>query len=172
MGAEFHQWLLHIRQPEYVHVLLNPLPIYGSALGAFGLLVGLLARSRGAQGISFLLIILVCLSAWPVAEFGESGYDRVLAMSNADGQEWLKLHAHRAGNLLFIFYVTAAAAASLLAMRYRPAKLKLLAIITLVLAIASAIAAASIGDAGGQIRHTEFRDGPPPANLRIHDEQK
>ena len=170
MGAEFHLWLAHLQQPEYVHVLLNPIPIYGSALAALCLLIAILIRNRGAMGISLMLVIVVCMSAWLAAEYGEAGYDRVLSMSNADAQEWLKLHAHRAGNLLFIFYVTAAAsAASLLAMRFRPEKTTALAVVTLAFTIASAIAAAAIGDAGGQIRHSEFRDGPPPANLLIHD---
>ena len=35
--------------PEYVHVLLNPLPVYGLAIGVLALCAGLLARSRQLQ---------------------------------------------------------------------------------------------------------------------------
>jgi hypothetical protein len=173
MGEEFHHWLSHLRQPEYAHVLLNPLPVYGTALGALALLIALLVRSRGAQGVSLFLIALACLSAWPVAEYGEAGYERVLSMSNSDAQEWLKVHAHRAGNLVFIFYVTAAASAfTLIAVWRRSAKSTALGIVTLLFAIASQLTADFIAAAGGQIRHGEFRDGPPPANIRIHDDAK
>ena len=35
--------------PEYVHVLLNPLPVYGLGMGVLALCAGLLARSRQVQ---------------------------------------------------------------------------------------------------------------------------
>lgn len=40
--------LRDLRQPEYIHVLINPLPVYGLALGLIGLLVAICQRSRAA----------------------------------------------------------------------------------------------------------------------------
>jgi len=31
--------IAHLSKPEYVHVLLNPLPVYGLAVGALGLII-------------------------------------------------------------------------------------------------------------------------------------
>ena len=38
--------LRDLRQPEYIHVLLNPVPVYGLAAGLIGLLVAICQRSR------------------------------------------------------------------------------------------------------------------------------
>ena len=38
--------LRDFRQPEYVHVLINQLPLLGLAMGCVGLIVALLLRSR------------------------------------------------------------------------------------------------------------------------------
>ena len=36
--------LRDLQQPEYVHVLLNPLPVYGLLIGLIGLVLGLIFR--------------------------------------------------------------------------------------------------------------------------------
>ena len=38
-----------LEQPEYIHVLINPLPVYGLAMGLVGLIIGLALRSREAR---------------------------------------------------------------------------------------------------------------------------
>jgi hypothetical protein len=38
-----------LEQPEYIHVLINPLPVYGLAMGLIGLMIGLVLRSREAR---------------------------------------------------------------------------------------------------------------------------
>lgn len=89
------------RQPEYVHVLLNPLPVYGLAMGWIGLVIGFFLRSRPAQFATLVLILISAASAWPVYEFGEQGYDRVLSMSDEAGQAWLDEHQHRGEQLIY-----------------------------------------------------------------------
>ena len=41
--------LRDLRQPEYIHVLLNPLPVYGLLIGLIGLVLALILKSRRAQ---------------------------------------------------------------------------------------------------------------------------
>src|ERR1051325_12198244 len=69
--------LRDLRQPEYIHVLINPLPVYGLATGLIGLLAALLLRSRPAEIATLILVLITAASAWPVYEFGEQAYDRV-----------------------------------------------------------------------------------------------
>ena len=47
-----------LQKPEYIHVVLNHLPIYGTILGALALAISLLLRSRPAQ-VTALTITLV-----------------------------------------------------------------------------------------------------------------
>src|SRR6185369_10701239 len=104
------------RQPEYIHVLLNPLPIYGLAMGWIGLIIAAVLRSRSAQIATLVLILVSAASAWPVYEFGEQGYDRVLSMTDEDGHAWLDEHQHRAEQFIYVFYALAILSAAAIAL--------------------------------------------------------
>jgi hypothetical protein len=153
-----------LRQPEYVHVLLNPLPIYGLAAGVFSLGVALIARSRGGQAIALLLILLAAAAAWPVAHYGSAGYDRVYSMANESAQKWLNWHVYLADRIVWGYYATAALAALTLIGLWKFPRLHRVA---LVLTLVGALTALGLGGflafAGGKVRHSEFLHGPPPA---------
>ena len=168
--TELHDFLQQLRQPEYVHVLLNPIPVYAMASGILALVVALILRSRPAQVTAFVVVIFAALSVWPVGEFGERASDRVYSMSNKEAQQWLDVHMHRADLREGVFYGTAAiAAAALVVPRFRPRTQLPLALATLVFALASLGVGGWISQAGGKVRHSEFRDGPPP-NPVPHEE--
>jgi hypothetical protein len=151
--SELHLFLQHLSQPEYVHVLLNPLPVYGMAAGSFVLGVSVFKRN-------------VSLLTWAAIQYGEKGYDRVLSMStSADAQQWLKVHMDRATRWELAFYLPGLAA--LLALRSRkrwPRFSERVTLFTLLASWVSIALAAWISHAGGQVRHSEFRDGPPSAD--------
>ena len=155
--------LRDLRQPEYIHVLLNPLPVYGLLVGWVGLLIALLQRSRRAQIATLTLVLLSSVSAWPVSEFGEQGYDRVLSMTDDDGQAWLDEHMHRAQNLIWIFYALAALSAIALAVPIKwPNSSVPLALAVVLLGMVTLGTGAYIAYAGGRVRHREFRNEPAP----------
>ncbi|CAN5449754.1 hypothetical protein BH18VER1_BH18VER1_05350 [soil metagenome] len=155
--------LRDLRQPEYVHTLLNPLPIYGLGLAFVGLLFAIVLRSRGGQVTALGLIFISALSVWPVIHYGERAQANVLAMSDADGRAWLEAHEARAEKLELIFYALAAVSlAAIFAPKQWPKTALPLAIATLLMAIGALGAGASIAYAGGKIRHKEFRTVPPP----------
>ncbi|MBV9009738.1 MAG: hypothetical protein JO354_11325 [Verrucomicrobia bacterium] len=156
-------FLRDLQQPEYVHVLINPLPVYGVALGLIALIVALFLRNRAAHITALVIIFIAAASAWPTAHFGDAAYDRVLSMSDDAGSAWLVSHAHRAD--VFVWYCYALALVSLLAIllpRKWPRSGLLLTIITLLLSVATLIGGAYVAYAGGKIRHREFRLEPPP----------
>ena len=68
-----------LRQPEYVHVMINHLPIYGLAMGVLGLVIAMCFRTRSSKVTALALVFVSAASAWPVAHYGQQGYDRVLA---------------------------------------------------------------------------------------------
>ena len=59
-----------LQQPEYVHVLLNPIPVYAMVSGILALIVALVLRSRPAQITAYVVILFAALSVWPVGEYG------------------------------------------------------------------------------------------------------
>ena len=159
-----------LRQPEYIHVLLNPLPVYGLLVGWVGLVIGLALRSRRAQIATLMLVLLSSISAWPVYEFGQQGYDRVLSMTDEAGEAWLDEHTHRAENLIWVFYALAALSAFAIAAPIKWPKSSMpLAVVVILLGVVTLGSGAYIAYAGGRVRHREFRNEPPPLKRPEHE---
>ncbi len=160
MSAFLHE----LQRPECVHVLVNHLPLTGLFAALLGLTGCLAIRSRAAVFLAMGLVSLFSLSAWPVYVYGEQGYDRVYSMADEDGDAYLARHKELAERWTWPFYLTAGVgAAGMVAGWRRPKWLWAFASATAVLAAGSLIAGAVIADAGGKVRHPEFRHGPPPA---------
>ena len=148
--------------PEYLHVVLNHLPLFGLLIGGALLLASLIRNSDELRGAALVVVALSGLSTWPVTELGDAGFDRVLSMSNTDGQKWLKAHEARADKAVPVVYVTTAlAVAVFIAARKKPALTKPLTIATLLGVGLSLVLLGWVARAGGQIRHPEVRSGPP-----------
>ena len=158
------------RQPEYVHVLLNPLPIYGLAMGWIGLIIAAVLRSRSAQITTLVLVLIGAASAWPVYEFGEQAYDRVLSMADEPGRAWLDEHRDRGEDCIWFFYGLAVlSAVALVAPRRWPRSAGPLVASVILLGVATLGIGGYIAYAGGKIRHREFRNVPPPPRRSDHE---
>ncbi|HET9800818.1 MAG TPA: hypothetical protein VFP82_03955 [Chthoniobacterales bacterium] len=155
--------LRDLRQPEYIHVLINPLPVYGLAMGLIGLIVAFFLKSRPAQIVALIVVLIAAASAWPVYEFGEQAKDRVLSMENEVGGAWLEEHEDRAEDCIWFFYALAAlSAVALIAPRKWPRSTTPLVIAVILLSAVTLGLGGYIAYAGGKIRHREFRNVPPP----------
>jgi hypothetical protein len=110
------------------------------------------------------LLLIGAASAWPVYEFGEQGYDRVVSMTDEAGQAWLDEHQHRGEQLIYFFYVLAALSAiAIIAPIKWPKTSAPLVIATILLGVIVLGMSGYIAYAGGKVRHKEFRTEPPPA---------
>lgn len=159
-----------LRQPEYVHVLLNPVPVYGLLISWLGLIIAVFLKSRRAQVATLVLVLISSLSAWPVYEFGQQAYDRVLSMTDEDGERWLDEHRDRAEDLIWVYYALAVLSAAAIAAPIKWPKSSAPLVITVILLGAGALGTGSyIAYAGGKIRHREFRNAPPPPKRAEHD---
>ena len=155
--------LRDLRQPEYIHVLINPLPVYGLAMGWLGLVIAFFLKSRRAQIVSLIVVLICAASAWPVYQFGKQAKDRVLSMENEVGGAWLEEHEDRAEDCIWFFYGLAALSAiALAAPRKWPRSATPLVIAVILLSAVTLGLGGYIAYAGGKIRHREFRNVPPP----------
>ena len=160
----------HLSKPEYVHVLLNPLPVYGLAVGVVGLIIALLLRTKAARVTALALVMLSATSAWPVYYYGEAGYDRVKTMVDEAGDKWLEEHMRRGEQLIYVFYVVAALSAVAIIAEFAVPKAAVpVAIATLILAVADLGVGGYIAYAGGRVRHQEFRFEAPPEPRQEQD---
>ena len=156
--------------PEYIHVLINPMPVYGVAMGILVLGAALLARNKTAQVIGLGLVVIACASAWPVSHYGQAAYKHVRGLTDDAGADALDEHMERAEKVIWIFYATAfLGAVALVSQKKFPKAAAPLAIVTLLAAITSLGAGGWISKAGGQVRHPEFREvGMPPVADESH----
>jgi hypothetical protein len=162
--------MMHLGKPEYVHVLLNPLPVYGLAIGILGLIIALLLRTRGARVTALALVMVSAASACPVYYYGEAGYDRVKTMIDEAGDKWLEEHMRRGEQLIYVFYVVAALSAVGIITEFVVPKAAVpIAIATLILAAANLGVGTYIAYAGGRVRHKEFRFEVPPEPRQEQD---
>jgi hypothetical protein len=152
-----------LKKPEYIHVILNHLPIYGSMLGALALAIALLLRSRAAQITALVLTLIAGVSAYPVFVTGQRAYKTVRRMADDTGADALDEHMDRAEKTIGAFYFLAflALAGLLIPVKWPRAGVPLAAT-TLAVAIVCSGLAIYIAQAGGQVRHTEFRPGETP----------
>lgn len=161
--SEIEVFRSHLGKPEYWHVLINPIPILGTGLGAFLLGLALWRRDERLEAAALCLIVLTAIITFPTIKLGQRAYDRMFDTLPLEGQEWLDVHMSRAERAQFVFYLAGALAAASLFGRRRGAFWAPRASQGALAATALAAALAGwIAHAGGQVRHQEFRLGPPP----------
>jgi hypothetical protein len=148
-----------LTEPEYLHVLLNPIPIYGLVIGVLALAISLLLRKRQAQLAAMWVIVVSAGSALPTYLTGQSAYHEMYLVVDSDGQTWLDDHRKRAERSVYLLYGASAVALSgaLISTRFRKTSFAL-TILTLLLGAASILTSGWIAHAGGKIRHSEFRE--------------
>jgi hypothetical protein len=153
----------HLGDPEYVHVLVNPLPVYGLSVAVLALVFALFFGTQRLTIAALILVFICSISAWPTYHYGEAGFDRVASMSDEAGGKWLEEHKARAEKLIWAFYVVAAVAAlGAISVAKWPRTSQVVTIVALALAGTTLGAGGYIAYAGGHVRHREFRFEPPP----------
>lgn len=162
-----------LRRPEYLHVVLNHLPIVGPFLGALALAIALVLRSRAAQITALALVLMAGASAYPVLRTGQLAYKAIRNQADDAGADFLDEHMDRAEKSIGAFYLmTLLAFGGLLIPLKWPASSFPLAAATLVVALACSVLAIYIAEPGGEVRHPEFRqqETEPPRPVPSHTE--
>lgn len=149
--------------PEHLHVALNHLAMIGLAAAVLPLLIGAIRRDRPMVVVGLLIVVLFGFSMPFVMETGEEAEEKfeegaLSALIDADGAEWMETHDDRAHLWSKVVYGTASFAA--LALVLVAFKRKLTLPLGLITAVACLVCTASlvwVAEAGGKIRHPEFR---------------
>jgi hypothetical protein len=161
LWAEFRGAL---KQPEYLHVVLNPIPVYGLAVAIAAFVAAWVAGRRSAQAIALGLIILTSAAAGPAAYFGHQGYDRVYSLSDPSAQKWLNWHENLGERVVWVYYSSAAISClAALCLWKEPRFQRPANALAMAAATAALLSGAFLALVGGKIRHPEFRDRSPPA---------
>lgn len=144
-----------------IHLAINHLPIAATLFGVLILIGGMLVKSDMVKKTGLILLIAAGLLTIPAVVSGENAEEIVENMSigedlhdiiheheeMAESARWVSLGV----SLLAIlaFYFTHA----------KKAPAKIFTILTLIAGLGSVLYLANVGSSGGEIRHTESRDG-------------
>src|SRR6516165_7816501 len=130
-----------LKKPEYIHVVLNHLPIYGTILGALALAISLILRSRAAQITALIITLIAGASAYPVLVTGQRAYKTIRSTSDDASAAWLDEHMDRAEKTIGTFYLLAvlAVAGLLLPLKWPRTGLPLTAVTLAVAVVCAAI---------------------------------
>ena len=125
--------------------------------------IALWKRDHLARQIALVLISIGNAGALLTYWLGQQSYKAVRGLADESGQGWLDLHMERAEQVAWIYWLALIGSLAALTWCWRGGKFTALATWTAGGLAAVTIAISSwIADAGGKIRHPEFRGMEPP----------
>ena len=68
-----------VRDPEYAHLLLEAVPLYGVGFGLVFLIIAYVAGEKKTRLLALAVICLSCASVWPYLELRSRATPRILA---------------------------------------------------------------------------------------------
>ena len=145
----------------HLHLLLNHLPIVGTAFLTLLLLIGLVRRSRDVINVTLVLTIVMAAAAWPIQNTGEDAEEQV---ENAPWFSETRVHEHEEAAERATIALTVAAvlaAAALFRRRSQPDDRTVAGAAFAALAVAAVLYGLA-GKAGALIRHSEEIDPAAP----------
>ena len=155
--------------PAHLHLALNHIPIIGLSVACLPLLIGMLFHSRGALA-SGLLAVLLCVGAMPVImETGEGAQEAFADGSlspamDAAGKAAFREHSGRAKFTAPVAYAAALLAlVALLALIKFPRQAAWIGWAVLAGSLLTVALGIWTAEAGGRIRHAEFREAAEAA---------
>ena len=155
------------------HLVVNHLPIIFPLVGVIVMITGFISKSETVKRTAFMIFILGALAAIAAMTTGE-GAEEVVEKINGITENYIENHEETAETFAFLSYILGGI--SLFGL-YASLKQKtfstIISISTLVFAFVVLFFAKQTGTTGGEIRHTEIRDGnnnPAPINSNEENE--
>jgi uncharacterized membrane protein len=148
---------LHFMNASQVHLALTHVPVVLSLTGMAVLLVSLFIKNQTVSRVAFYLLLAAGLFTIPVFFTGEGAEE---IAENLPGVSEPLIEAHEEIAKYTIYAVLIAAAGALFGLlRLKPALRKAVYYFVLVTAIVTTALMVQTAHLGGQIRHSEIRQG-------------
>ena len=162
--------------PEYLHIILNHLPLIGFLAAVIPLLIGVVLKKVDLVRTGLLLVLLFGAPSYFIMETGEEAEDRLAhgetsVVIDELSHDFLHEHEERAETTIIAIYITLGLAVLCLVATFKMKKAGLpLAWITVLSLVVSLGLTAWTAKAGGQIRHPEFRTEADIKAMQTHSE--
>lgn len=141
------------------HLVVNHLPIVFPMVGVIVMIIGLISKSQAVNRTAFTIFIIGALTAFAAMTTGE-GAEEVVEKLGVATENYIENHEEAAETFALLSYILGGVSLLGLWASFKQKTFStIIAIGTLMFAIAVLFFAKQTGTTGGEIRHTEIRDG-------------
>lgn len=143
----------------HLHMVVNHFPIIGSILGLGVLICSFFMNNRSYRNVAYGLFIVSAIFAALSMGTGE-GAEEIAEKLPGVTDNVIHEHEEFAEKFALVLYLLGLISiAGLIADFKNYAKAKLIAFLALTIAVVGVVLSKSVGTSGGEIRHTEIREG-------------
>jgi IS1 family transposase len=93
-----------VRDPEYLHLLIEPLPLYGLGIGLMCFVIAFVFGERRSRLLALGLIVLSCASVWPYNDLREKATARIIATRPPDYENVIRQQTQRRKDWAWPYY--------------------------------------------------------------------
>ena len=160
----------------HLHMVVNHFPIIGTILGLGILVAGFIFKNNTIKNTAYSLFVVGAIFSAVSMATGD-GAERMVEDMPSVGHHIIHEHEEIAEKLALIMYILGIASIIGFYMNVKKnAKAKILSFIILALSIGATIIAVNVGTSGGEVRHTEIREGAsksqPDNDKKIEDHEE
>jgi uncharacterized membrane protein len=142
----------------HLHMVVNHFPIIGTILGLGILMAGMILKNKSVKNTAYFLFIVAAVFAAFSMGTGEGAEELVEDMPSV-GKQIIHEHEEMAEKFAVVMYILGFCSLLGIYFDYKNhVKAKLVAAVTLIIAIVAVVFSSFVGTSGGEIRHTEIRD--------------
>lgn len=143
----------------HLHLLLNHFPVIGTLIGSLILLYGIIKKQGTAKYLAALILTALALISIPVYLTGEPAEETIEKLPGVS-EAMIELHEDAANIAIWLMGITGIASLISLLLQWKKAVLANTFFVITFLSSAICFAGmARTGYYGGQIRHSEIRNG-------------
>lgn len=141
------------------HLVVNHLPIIFPIVGVIVMITGLISKSEAVKRTAFMIFILGALAAIAAMNTGE-GAEEVVEKINGVTENVIESHEETAETFAILSYILGGISLLGLWASFKQKSFSsIISIATLIFAFVVLFFAKQTGTTGGEIRHTEIRNG-------------
>ncbi|MBK8093411.1 MAG: hypothetical protein IPK32_15880 [Verrucomicrobiaceae bacterium] len=109
-----------IRDPEYLHLLIEPLPLYGLGIGLMMFVVAYVFGERRSRTLALALICISCCSVWPYTDLREKATPRIIATRPVEYKDVIQAQTQLRAGWNWPYYLMALVSFLALCTAHRP----------------------------------------------------
>lgn len=107
MWTELTTLWTSVRDPEYAHLLLESLPLYGLGFGVTFLIVAMVTGEKRSRLLALVVICGSCASVWPYVDLRAKATPRIIATRDAGYHELIKKQTALREDTAWLYYLMA-----------------------------------------------------------------